>query len=238
MRIALLGYGRMGREVEARALEEGHEVIARVDRDNRGDLVKYASECDVAVEFSGPVSAPDFILEAFSVGLPVVSGSTGWLARYDEVREACLEMGLSFIHSSNFSIGVNILFVLNRHLAQIMDNLPAYNCSIEEVHHIRKLDSPSGTAISLAEGICNFHRTYSGWKEGSSESAPGKIPVISVREGMVTGKHTVTWSSDSDSIILSHDARDRKGFASGALIAAAYLLKHNGVFTMNDILKL
>ncbi len=239
MRIALLGYGRMGREIELAAAAAGHTVAVRTDILNAGDLnSETATGCDVAIEFTGPEAAADTVIRALSLGVPVVSGSTGWLARYDEVVRVCTEKNGSFIHSSNYSIGVNILFRLNAELARIMNLLPEYRAAIEEVHHLQKLDAPSGTAINLARDIAGKHHAYDGWQKAGETGDPEKIPVTSVREGTVPGVHTVTWTSDADIITLRHEARSRKGFAAGALLAAGYISTRKGVFTMADVLSI
>ena len=239
MRIALLGYGRMGREVESAAAAGGHTVVVRTDIHNPGDFnSSTASGCDVAIEFSGPEAAADNIIRALSFGVPVVSGSTGWLTRYDEVTRLCNEKNGSFIHSSNYSIGVNVLFRLNAELARLMNFLPGYRVTIEDIHHIKKLDAPSGTAISIAGGITGHHNAYNGWQKAGETADPGKIPVASVREGTVPGIHAVTWTSDTDIITLKHEALNRRGFASGALLAATYISTRRGVFTMADVLSI
>ena len=239
MRIALLGYGRMGREVESAAAAGGHTVVVRTDIDNPGDFnSSTAAGCDVAIEFSGPVAAADNIIRALSLGVPVVSGSTGWLARYDEVVGVCTLKNGSFIHSSNYSIGVNILFRLNAEMARMMNMLPGYSPAIEEIHHIKKLDAPSGTAITLAGDIARLHHAYNGWQKTGEQADPEKISVSSEREGTVPGIHAVKWTSDADIITLRHEALNRKGFASGALLAAAYISTRKGVFTMADVLSL
>jgi len=239
MRIALLGYGRMGREVESAAAAAGHTVIVRTDIDNPDDFnSSTASGCDMAIEFSGPLAAPDNIIRALSLGVPVVSGSTGWLARYDEVVGVCTLKNGSFIHSSNYSIGVNILFRLNAEMARMMNMLPGYSPAIEEIHHIKKLDAPSGTAITLAGDIARLHNAYNGWQKAGEEADPEKIAVSSVREGTVPGIHYVTWTSEADIITLKHEALSRRGFAAGALLAAAYISTRKGVFTMADVLSL
>lgn len=239
MRIALLGYGRMGHEIELAAVARGHEIVLTIDRENRNDLMELnAGGVDVAIEFTGPDSAADTIIKALSLGLPVVSGSTGWLGRLDEVTGYCIKNNGSFIHSSNFSIGVNILFRLNAELAHIMNSLGNYKVTIEEIHHIRKLDSPSGTAVTLAEEIARQHADYDGWKK-AEEIVDGKqIPVTSLREGTVPGTHSVIWESENDVITLRHEARTRKGFAAGAILAAEYIVGRKGVFSMSDVLSL
>lgn len=200
--------------------------------------MRTASGCDVAIEFTGPAAAADTVLKALEYGVPVVSGSTGWLSRYDEVARYCLEKNGSFIHSSNYSIGVNILFRLNEELARILSVMPGYNAAIQEIHHVRKLDAPSGTAIALAEGIIAKSGRYQGWKKEGDDMKGNNIPVRSVREGDVTGIHSVDWRSASDIITVRHEALNRKGFAGGAIMAAEYISTRKGVFTMADVLNL
>jgi len=239
MRIAILGYGRMGREIEQLAVAGGHEIVVTTDINSQDRFnSETAAECDVAIEFTGPSAAADTILRALSFGVPVVSGSTGWLERYDEVTRYCLEKSGSFIHSSNFSIGVNILFRLNAELARIMKEVPGYSVRIEEVHHKGKIDAPSGTAISLAGQISASHPGYNGWTGGGQGQEQGKVPVVSVREGSVPGIHVIKWSSDADVISLRHEALNRSGFAAGALLAAGYVASREGVFTMEDVLNI
>lgn len=239
MRIALLGYGRMGREVESAAAAGGHTVVIRTDINNQDDFNSItASGCDVAIEFSGPEAAADNIILALSLGVPVVSGSTGWLARYDEVAGFCNTKNGSFIHSSNYSIGVNLLFRLNAEMARMMNLLPGYSAALEEIHHINKLDAPSGTAITLAGDIARLHHTYSGWQKEGEKADPEKIPVSSVREGTWPGIHSVRWKSDDDIITLKHEALSRRGFASGAILAAEFISTRKGVFTMADVLSI
>jgi 4-hydroxy-tetrahydrodipicolinate reductase len=239
VRIAILGYGRMGREVEQAAAAHGHQVVITIDRDNLSDFNRESiSACDVAVEFTGPEAAADTIIRAINLGLPVVSGSTGWLDRYEEVASLCLEKNGSFIHASNFSVGVNILFRINAELARIMSSLPEYKAVIEEIHHIYKLDTPSGTAITLAGTISEQHHSYDGWKKDDDEAEEKKISVRSVREGNVPGTHAVTWKSRNDTITIRHEAFNRRGFAEGALMAAGYIVTRKGVFTMSDVLSL
>ena len=239
MRIALLGYGRMGREIEQAAIAGGHTVVLRTDIHNAEDLNDITAKgCDVAIEFTGPGAAADTIVRALVLGVPVVSGSTGWLARYDEVTRLCLEKNGSFIHSSNFSIGVNILFRLNKELARIMNLQRDYQVSVDEMHHALKLDAPSGTAITLAGDIADLDSAYDGWSKAGDMTDPKKITITSHREGTVPGIHTVTWISDADKISLRHEALNRRGFAAGALLAAGYISTRRGVFTMNDVLNL
>jgi 4-hydroxy-tetrahydrodipicolinate reductase len=239
VRIALLGYGRMGREIESVAEEQGHYIVLRTDINNSSDFnEETASGCDVAIEFTGPEAAADTVIRALGYGIPVVSGSTGWMSRYDEVVNICRSKNGSFIHSSNYSIGVNVLFRLNTELARILSVLPGYSVSIEETHHVRKIDAPSGTALSLASGIIAGNERYKGWQKDDEHTEADKIPVRSVREGDVTGIHSVYWRSESDIISLRHEALNRRGFAEGAIKAAEYVSSHKGVFTMRDVLNL
>jgi 4-hydroxy-tetrahydrodipicolinate reductase len=239
MRIALLGYGRMGREIEATAIAGGHEIVVRTDISSQ-ELFNpaTASSCDVAMEFTGPEAAADTILRALSYRVPVVSGSTGWLTRYDEVARYCREHGGAFIHSSNYSIGVNLLFRLNSELARIMRGVPGYSVDIEEVHHTAKLDAPSGTAITLAGQITGQQGGYNGWIRAEDGHDQGKIPIVSVRKGEVAGIHEVRWSSGEDTISLRHEALNRRGFATGALLAAGFISNRKGVYTMADVLNI
>jgi 4-hydroxy-tetrahydrodipicolinate reductase len=236
MNIALIGYGHMGHEIETVATEREHSIKLKIDVDNRDDFNPESfREIDVAIEFSSPDSAFGNIVKCLGMKKPVVSGTTGWLKNYAEAADLCIKMGTSFIHSPNFSIGVNILFILNSHLAKIMKHQKEYFPLIEEIHHVRKLDAPSGTAITLAESIMAQHQDFKGWCfEGSgSESC---IKIRSVREGTVPGTHTVEWNSEIDTVSLKHVARSRKGFALGAVLAAEYISLRKGIFTMDDVL--
>jgi 4-hydroxy-tetrahydrodipicolinate reductase len=226
----------MGHEIEEAATGRGHTIKIIIDIDNRDDLnpEKFRG-VDAAIEFSSPGSALENILKCLKLAVPVVSGTTGWLADYDKAAEACRKYGTSFIHSSNFSIGVNILFRLNSQLAKYMDSQNNYSSHIEEIHHTKKLDAPSGTAISLAEGIKQQHHKYEGWCF-ENENKSSYIPVKAVREGNVPGTHIVTWESEVDTLILKHEARNRKGLAFGAVVAAEFIAYKKGVFTMSDVL--
>jgi 4-hydroxy-tetrahydrodipicolinate reductase len=238
MNIALIGYGRMGHEIESVAVERGHAIKLCIDVDNAGDLNPVAfNGIDAAIEFSSPDAAFENIVKCLEMKKPVVSGTTGWLKNYDMAADICTKNGTSFIHSSNFSIGVNILFRLNAELARLTEPHKDYLPLIEEIHHVKKLDSPSGTAITLAEAIMKSHKNYSGWcfEKDKSKSC---IPIRSVREGIVIGTHTITWNSDIDSISLRHEAKNRKGLAYGAVLAAEFISSRKGVFTMNDVLGL
>jgi 4-hydroxy-tetrahydrodipicolinate reductase len=236
MNIGLLGYGRMGHEVETVAVERGHIIKLKIDIDNYDDLNPESfREIDTVIEFSSPSSAFSNILKCLEMKKPVVSGTTGWLNNYEEAVEACIKNETSFIYSSNFSVGVNILFKMNSDLAKLMQQHNEYTPSIEEIHHIKKIDAPSGTAISLAESIRKQHKSYEGWCFEDSKTK-NCIVVTSVREGTVTGTHIVKWNCDIDSISLKHEAKSRKGFALGAVLAAEFIRFKRGVFTMNDVL--
>jgi 4-hydroxy-tetrahydrodipicolinate reductase len=236
MNIALIGYGRMGHEIESIAQQRGHVIKLIIDQYNEDDLNgKNLKGIDVAIEFSSPDAAVGNILKCLNEKIPVVSGTTGWLEKYNEVVAACLSHQTSFIHSSNFSIGVNLLFRVNSMLAKYMESYKNYKVSIEEVHHTKKLDAPSGTAITLADGIVSQNNDYSRWCF-EKDFKEGYIPISSVREGAVPGIHTVTWDSDIDTISLRHEAKNRKGFALGAVVAAEFISSRKGVFTMNDVM--
>jgi 4-hydroxy-tetrahydrodipicolinate reductase len=236
MELAIIGYGRMGHEIENIALQRGHSVRLIIDVDNTSDLNrKNLAGIDVAIEFSLPSTSFKNISTCLSNTTPVVSGTTGWQIDLEKISELCATNKTSFLHASNFSIGVNLLFRLNTELAKQMNKYNEYTVSIEEAHHIKKLDAPSGTAISLAKGIINEHDRYSSWNKGKNAGS-GSIPVESIREGDVPGIHTVKWSSDIDTISLIHDSKSRKGFAFGAVIAAEFIAKRQGVFTMEDVM--
>ena len=236
MNIALVGYGRMGHEIESIAVNRGHIIKLIVDQDNMDDLIEEKlKDADVVIEFTSPDSAFNNIIKCLNLGKPVVSGTTGWLDGYDKAAEACKMNDTAFIHSSNFSIGVNIMFRLNSELAKYMAPQTGYSVSIEEIHHIKKLDAPSGTAITLAEGIMQQHAGYSGWNQGN-ETTENQVNIQSVREGMIAGVHNVEWESEVDKISLRHESKSRKGLAFGAVAAAEFIYTRKGVFTMNDVL--
>jgi 4-hydroxy-tetrahydrodipicolinate reductase len=236
MNIALIGYGRMGHEIEEIAKKRGHAIRLIIDIENSGDL-NHANlrGIDAALEFSSPDAALKNISICLASKVPVISGTTGWLKDFDKAVELCRQNGTSFIHSSNFSIGVNLLFRLNSELAKHMKHYGDYNVSIEEIHHTKKLDAPSGTAITLADGIIKQHDSYEGWSLGP-EKAEGKIPIRAVREGTVPGTHIVTWDSEIDTLSLRHEAKNRKGMALGAVVAAEFIHTRMGIFTMGDVL--
>ncbi|MEN9907913.1 MAG: hypothetical protein RLZZ540_1054 [Bacteroidota bacterium] len=232
MKIALLGYGKMGQVIERIALERGHEIVLKKDEFNTYDGL---SNADVAIDFSVPTAAVDNISASFNNNVPVVSGTTGWLDRYDEMIALCKEKNGGFISSSNFSLGVNLFFGLNEYLAKMMANIDGYKVTMEEIHHIHKLDAPSGTAISLAQGVIE-NSNYSNWTlENGTEN---DIHIEAVRTGEVPGTHTVTYDSGIDSIEIKHTAHNREGFALGAVIAAEWLAGKQGIFSMRDVLNI
>jgi len=232
MKIALLGYGKMGKVIERIALERGHEIVLKKDEFNTYDGL---STADVAIDFSVPSAAVNNISACFNSNVPVVSGTTGWLEHYDEMIALCNEKKGGFISSSNFSLGVNIFFGLNEYLAKIMNQFDSYKVSMEEIHHIHKLDAPSGTAISLAQGVIQ-NSNYAEWT--MEEAKINQIHIEAKRIGEVPGTHTVNYDSVIDSIEIKHTAHNREGFALGAVIAAEWLAGKQGIFTMKDVLNL
>ena len=238
MKIALIGYGRMGKEIESIALDRGHEIGLKIDIDNQDQLtIENLQKCDVAIEFTIPASATDNYKLCFDAGIPVVSGTTGWLDRKDEVYEKCKATSGTFFYGSNFSVGVNLFFELNRRLAKLMAAREEYDVEMTEVHHTQKLDSPSGTAISLAEDIIEQLPRKQKWINDQNPAA-GELNIKSEREGQVPGIHTVIYESGVDYIEITHSAKSRKGFALGAVLAAEYCRDHKGILTMKDLLKI
>ena len=259
MKIAIIGYGKMGHMIERIALERGHEISVIIDADNLADIDSKAfRKSDVAIEFSQPDTAVNNLLRCFSAGIPVVCGTTGWLDSLDAVKAVCDSGKGAMLYSSNFSIGVNIFEAVSRYLAGIMNKYPQYTPSMEEIHHVHKLDHPSGTAITIAEELIEVSDKVDSWKEptestGNSENTDERTLYIShKREGEVPGIHTVTWDSPQDTITISHSAKSREGFALGAVLAAEWLAEkckkfsvgpiklgsgETGFFTMKDMLK-
>lgn len=237
MKIALIGYGKMGHEIEKIVRERGHEMVCIIDI---GDEEKFDSpefkSADVAIEFSSPQSALSNYRRAFAAGIPVVSGTTGWLEHLEEIKSACENDGKTFFYASNFSLGVNIFFALNSYLAKIMSRFPDYDVRMEETHHIHKLDAPSGTAITLAEGIIENVGRKNKWSLNNALSQ-NELEIKAFREGEVPGIHTVIYESESDSIRITHDAKSRRGFALGAVIAAEFTKGKQGFLGMSDMLK-
>jgi 4-hydroxy-tetrahydrodipicolinate reductase len=237
MNIAILGYGKMGKEIEKIALERNHKVLLIVDIDNQSELTsENLLNIDVAIDFSIPGIAYSNIIRCFEANTPVVSGTTGWLDKFDKVISICREKGQTFFHASNFSLGVNIFFELNRNLAKMMNSFGDYDISIEETHHTQKLDAPSGTAIKLANDILSVLDRKNRW-ELNRASDSDSIKISAIRKNKITGIHTITYNSPMDFIEIKHSAKSRKGFSLGAILAAEYIKDKKGYFTMNDLLK-
>ncbi|TDU34357.1 dihydrodipicolinate reductase [Gelidibacter sediminis] len=232
MKIGLLGYGKMGKTIENIALNRQHDIALKVDKDTESYNL---DGIDVAIDFSTPDAAVDNILKCFSHNVPVISGTTGWLQHYDEVIALCKEREGSFLYASNFSLGVNIFFELNKTLSKLMANLPEYTISMEEIHHTQKLDAPSGTAISLAEDIIKNSK-YGTWTLDAAK--PKELYIDAKRIADVPGTHEVTYKSSVDTISIKHTAHNREGFALGAVIAAEWIAGKKGVFTMKDVLNI
>ena len=241
MKIALIGYGKMGKEIERIALNRGHEIVSIIDVNNQEDFESAAfKSADVAIEFTNPMVAYNNYMKAFKAGVKLVSGSTGWMAEHgDEVKKLCTEGGKTLFWASNFSLGVSIFSAVNKYLAKIMNQFPTYDVTMSETHHIHKLDAPSGTAITLAEGILENIDRKDKWVKGtlqapdgsisgSNECATDELPISSIREGEVPGIHCIRYDSEADSISIIHDAKNRKGFALGAVLAAEYTACHEG----------
>ena len=253
MKTAIIGYGKMGREIERILIERGHTVALIIDEANAADLnAENLAGVDVALEFTTPATAYDNIRKCIECGSPVVSGTTGWTERLEELKALCIEKGSAIFYASNYSLGVNMMFRLNRRLAELMNHHPQYNVNIEEVHHIHKKDAPSGTAITLAEGILAEVERKSGWEnptlvefdeEGDpivhymGEAAPENIAINSLREGETPGIHTVTYDSEDDLLQIVHIIKNRRTLAMGAVIAAEFLCGKKGCYSMDDLLQ-
>lgn len=248
MKVALIGYGKMGKEIEKIARSRGHEIVSIIDADNQQDFESEAfKSADVAIEFTNPMVAYNNYMKTFQAGVKLVSGSTGWLEEHgEEVKKLCTEGGKTLFWSSNFSLGVAIFSAVNKYLAGIMNRFPAYDVTMSETHHIHKLDAPSGTAITLAEGILENMERKERWVKGtfqapdgtvtgSTDCAPDELPVSSIREGEVFGIHSIRYDSEADSITITHDAKNRRGFALGAVLAAEYTAAHEGYLGMSDL---
>ncbi len=233
MNIALLGYGKMGKTIEQIAIKRGHNIVLAIDKDDKDyDITK----ADVAIDFSIPDVAFNNISNCLNNNVPVISGTTGWLDKYNDAVNLCKEKSGAFIYASNYSLGVNIFFELNKTLAKMMSALKQYNVTMEEIHHTQKLDAPSGTAISLADGIISEHDGFDNWK--LDESGVNTIPITAKRIENVPGTHTVNYESEVDTISIEHVAHNRQGFALGAVIAAEWIVNKTGIFTMNDVLNI
>ena len=250
MKIALIGYGKMGKMIEQIALSRGHEIVSVIDIDNQEDFDSDAfKSADVAIEFTAPHVAYGNYLKCWKAGVKVVSGSTGWLKEHgDDVRKACAEDGKTLFWASNFSVGVAIFSAVSKYLAKIMNDFPQYDVSMEEVHHIHKLDHPSGTAITLAEGVIKELDRKEDWVVGEVHNPDGTVDgtkdhpdnlmrIDSIRRGEVPGIHSITYDSPADCITITHDAHSRQGFALGAVLAAEYTKDHSGLLTTDDLFK-
>ena len=236
MKIALIGYGKMGKEIESIARERGHEIVTIIDINNIQDFDSSDFlSADVAIEFTRPETAVGNFLKCFERNIPVVAGTTGWLQQMNEIKAACENEGKTFFYASNYSIGVNVFFAVNKYLSRIMNQFPSYDVRMEEVHHIHKLDSPSGTGITLAEGVLANIDRKTRWEESDKPVSDDVLAIHSMREGEVPGIHSVIYESEADIISIKHDAKSRKGFALGAVMAAEFTKGKKGFLTMNDI---
>lgn len=241
MNIALIGYGKMGRTIERLALAKGHQIVLKIDANNAQDWSTQLVEVDVAIEFSRPDAAYNNIMTCLKGGVPVVSGTTAWLDRYPEVVAWCKANDGAFFYASNFSVGVNIFFELNKHLARLMSEHSSYQVALEEIHHTQKLDAPSGTAVTLAEGILeriDRLERHELQVDRQAQAADNVVPIHAQRVGDTPGTHVVHYHSAIDSLEIKHTAHGREGFASGALMAAQWLVNKTGVFGMSDLLRL
>jgi 4-hydroxy-tetrahydrodipicolinate reductase len=237
MNIALIGYGKMGREIEQIALQRGHTIVLRVSKANATSFTDAElKKADVAIEFSTPETAVANILRCFQCQVPVVAGTTGWINSLLEIQDKCMHLGSTFFYASNYSIGVNVFFALNKHLAKIMNGYAEYNPVMEEIHHIHKKDSPSGTGITLANDLIESLERKNTWAEGTSDDN-SVLQIHSQREGEVPGTHVIRYTSETDSIEIAHIAHNRRGFASGAVIAAEWVQGKKGIFGMKDLLQ-
>jgi 4-hydroxy-tetrahydrodipicolinate reductase len=236
MKIALIGYGKMGKAIEKVALAQGHEVVLRIDQHNLEALAQLKT-ADVAIEFTGPESAVDNLIACFENGVPVVCGSTGWMQHLLKVETACAQQNGALLYASNFSIGVNLFFEVNKQLAALMAAQPQYAVSMQEVHHTQKKDAPSGTAISLAEQIMAANPNIQQWVNKMSDDA-SLLGIESIREDPAPGTHTIRYSSAIDDIVIEHKAHNREGFAAGAVLAAQFLCGKKGIYSMKDVLGL
>jgi len=236
MKIALLGYGKMGKEIEKLALKRHHEIFLKIDNEAewRNNLEKL-SESDVAIDFSMPDCVTDNIKRCFQKNVPIVVGTTAWFDELDEIKELCIQTDQAMIYASNFSIGVNIIFEINRKLARIMNGQNKYELTIDETHHIHKIDAPSGTAIKLANDAIDILDRKNAWS-GTASLDTGMISITSNREGNITGTHLIKYESDIDSLEIKHEAKNRQGFALGAVLAAEWIVGKNGFFEMKDML--
>lgn len=237
MKIALIGYGKMGKEIEAIALDRGHTITLKIDENNKDISLEDLKNCDVAIEFSTPAAVIPNIRSCFNANLPIIVGTTGWYKDFAEIKSACLNDNRSLLYSTNFSIGVNIFFEINRRLAMLMNKQKNYDVTIEEIHHTQKLDAPSGTAITIAEDIMKYVERKDQWVNEKTNPV-NHLNIFSQRIDNIPGTHIVKYSSTIDDIEIMHKAHNRKGFALGAVLAAEWLKDKKGVFTMDDVLQL
>ncbi len=237
MKVALIGYGKMGKTIEKILIERGHSIVSIIDVDNPGDFQSDAfKSADVAIEFTFPSAAFDNYLKCFAANIPVVAGTTGWLEHLEEVKTICEKEGKTFFYASNFSLGVNIFFAVNQYLAKLMNNFPQYDVSISETHHIHKLDAPSGTAIVLAQDIFKQVERKKQWTLAKTGD-PADLTIEAIREGEVPGIHEITYESDVDYIQIKHSSKSRMGLALGAVLAAEFTVGKKGFLGMNDLLQ-
>lgn len=237
MQIALIGYGKMGKMIEETAVQRGHTIVLKIDKDNAEDFkAANLGKADVAIEFTAPDSALQNVMRCIDFGVPVISGSTGWNKDLEKAKQYCLEKGGALLHTSNFSIGVNIFFEINNRLAQLMASQPEYDVRMKEIHHTQKLDKPSGTAVTLAEGILKNLPRKTAWTI-ENVADPSQLMITCERVDPAPGTHQVTYTSSVDDIEITHTAHSRKGFALGAVLAAEFIKGKKGVFTMKDVLR-
>jgi 4-hydroxy-tetrahydrodipicolinate reductase len=238
MNIALIGYGKMGKAIEQIAVERGHTIVLKIDFDNQQDLSKQnLQKADVAIEFTGPHSALNNVLKCLEYGIPLVCGSTGWLDKWADAKTVCENNNGSLLYASNFSVGVNLFFEINKYVAALMSNHAEYNISMEEIHHTQKKDAPSGTAITLAEQIMANNSLKTNWVNENANHI-NELPIISKRIDPAPGTHSIKYSSIIDDIEITHTAHSRTGFATGAVLAAEFLKGKKGIFSMKEVLGL
>ncbi len=237
MKIALIGYGKMGKEIEQILIARGHTIPLIIDLNNTNDLdAAHLQKVDVAIEFTTPSTAYGNVVKCLEAGVPVVCGTTAWLDNLPQVEQLCKEKNGAFFYASNYSIGVNIFFEINRRLAQLMNRFGEYDVTIEETHHTQKKDAPSGTAVTLAEGVLENLDRKQKWVCGTT-TVPEELEVVAIRRSVVPGTHTVTYESDVDALSITHMAKSRRGFALGAVLAAEFLHGKTGIFSMKDLMQ-
>jgi 4-hydroxy-tetrahydrodipicolinate reductase len=236
MKIALIGYGKMGQAIETIALKRGHDIVLKISIENIDEnTIENIRKADVAIEFTGPEIAFGNVIKCLDAGVPVVSGSTGWLQRFNEATKHCQAVNGALLYASNFSVGVNVFFALNKRLAELIAPHPGYQVAVTEIHHTAKKDAPSGTAITLAEGIMQYLPQKTQWVNHAT-SNPQELAIISERVDPAPGTHVITYSSDIDDIEIKHTAHNRTGFATGAVLAAEFLYNKKGIYSMTDVL--